>query len=89
MTLPKEEEGLGLRDFKTAAIAASMKRVYRIWTNDESIWTVWMRRRYIKNRELGEITKRPNIDSALWVGILDDGDKFNNFLICDTNYEFH
>lgn len=70
-------------------MTASMKRVWRLWTFEESVWTEWMRKRYIMGRGLREIDKRPNADSALCAGILDDRSTFNNFLICNPNYEFH
>ena len=89
MTLPKEEGGLGLRDFRTLALAATMKRVHRLWTCDISIWAKWMRDRYIRGIRLYEITKRPNADSALWAGVLDDRTQFINYMTCNNNYEFN
>lgn len=66
-----------------------MKRVWCLWTFEESIWTEWMRERYINGRSLNEIDRRSNIDSTLWAGIIDNRRKFNNILICDSNYVCH
>lgn len=65
-----------------------MKRAYRLWTCDASIWTKWMRERYIKGKGLYDINKRPNIDSTLWVGLLDDRGEFMNHMSCNPNYVF-
>lgn len=88
MTLPKGEGGLGLRDFRKLAIAASMRRVWRLWVCEDWVWTEWMRLRYIKGNALMDIVKRPNVDSTLWTGILDDRDLFCDYLKCGTNYDF-
>lgn len=89
MALPKEEGGLGLRDFRTLlALAASMKRARKLWNYKSSIWAEWMRECYIMGNGLNDIEKRPSIDSALWAGLLDDRNKFNTYLICNPNYVF-
>lgn len=47
-----------------------------------------MRERYIRGKGLREIDKRPNTDSALWAKLLDDRNKFNDVMICNSSYVF-
>lgn len=42
------------------SIEALVKRTIRLWTNDQSIWCILMRQRYIKGRALEEINSGPN-----------------------------
>lgn len=85
MTLPKKEGGLGLRDFRESRLAAIIKRVWRIWTENNSIWASWMRERYVKNQSLNLISKRVGMDSALWAEIIDQKGSILNVMSCGTD----
>lgn len=51
---PRKEGGLGLRDYNERGYdRKGSKRLV-----GESIWSVWIRKRYIQHRSLQEITKR-------------------------------
>lgn len=43
----KEEGGIGLRDLKNLNTTFLIKRATRLWKN-ETIWTSWIKHRYIK-----------------------------------------
>lgn len=86
MTLPKDEGGLGVRDFRESQLAAIIKRTWRIWTSNDSIWARWMRVRYIKGRDLNSIPKRDGRDSALWAEVLDHKGKISSVISIGTDY---
>lgn len=55
----KNEGGVGMRDFEVAHHFSIIERIGRLWKND-SIWSLWMNDRYIKNPSLMLINSKYN-----------------------------
>jgi len=86
MTLPKGEGGLGIRCFREAAKVAAIKRTYRLWTCEKSIWSTWMRERYVKGRNMIMINTKIFTDSTAWMKEV--AGMYVNIFKCKENYGF-
>lgn len=69
MAKEREESGLGLKDIRQMGRAATVKRIVRIWTSEQSIWGRLMRDMYVRGRALTYIQPVEN-QSTVWSDIL-------------------
>lgn len=59
MIFPKNEGGMGIRNYRNVQIATIIERIRRAWKY-EGIWLDWVRKRYIIQRDLQLISSRYN-----------------------------
>lgn len=55
------------------AIEATVRRTVRLWTQEQSIWTGWMRQIYVNGKALDTIIQTSN-QSTIWSDIKMQGD---------------
>lgn len=51
MIKPRQQGGIGVRDYRATQIAAIVDLACRMWEGD-GIWSSWMSKRYIKERPI-------------------------------------
>lgn len=60
----KEDRGMGISDYLDLQVTTCISRMTRLW-NASSVWTRWMKRRYIKGRDFDDILPRTS-NSPQW-----------------------
>jgi len=66
---PLQEGGLGIKSLKTWNKAATMKHIWRLFEEKQSIWATWIHTIHIRNRSFWHI-KLPSSPSWSWRKIL-------------------
>lgn len=83
---PRDEGGMGVRDFNTIQSAAMVGKTGRIWES-EGIWANWIRNHYVKEKALVDIGERYN-DSPMWREVIKSKDGIQKCMECRANNEF-
>jgi len=86
MALPKKEGGIRVRDFFATNTTGLVKRAVKCWSPNNSIFTDWIKIRYIKGKGVDDIRFRPNIDSHMWKTILANRETINSCIKCLSNH---
>lgn len=63
-----------------------MKRLHCFWTKRSSILSSWIKKWYIKDRDLAEIVSSSNKDSSMWRSILRHRENSHSTMDCGGNY---
>lgn len=83
MIKPKDQGGMGVRDYKTVQQAVIIGRACRMWDR-EGIWSNWMEWRYIKDRPFSVIEGRQG-DSSSWKATLRRKSQISNCAMLAAN----
>lgn len=86
MAKSKLEGRLGLKDLQLMHIVATTKRAIRIWTSPRSIWSFWIRDRYVRCRLLQEVELGPTC-SPICASIVKSKDLTLKCISCDYKYQ--
>ena len=77
---PLREGGLGIKSLKTWNQAATLKHIWRLLTNKESLWTMWIHKILLRNRSFWHI-KIPLNATWSWRKILQSREICRSFFI--------
>ena len=65
---PKEQGGLGIQNLEIQNKCLLSKWLFKL-LNEDGIWQELIRNKYIKNKTLSQVTKKPG-DSHFWMGLM-------------------
>jgi len=71
---PKEQGGLGIQNLEIQNKCLLNKWLYKL-LNEDGIWQELIRNKYIKNKTLSQVTKKPG-DSHFWMGLMGVKEQF-------------
>ena len=84
MCQPKEQGGLGIQNLDIQNKYLLSKWLFKL-CNEEGIWQELLRNKYLKNKTLGQVNKKPG-DSYFWTSLMGVNDNFlslGRFLLKD------
>lgn len=84
MILPREEGGMGVRDFAQQNEATTMMQTNKIWLQTNKICASWFSCHCIKDLPFNDITKRYN-DSTKWNHLLQNCGTTTRCINCNSN----
>jgi hypothetical protein len=77
LCLPKDQGGLGILNLEVQNIFFLSKWLYKL-INEDEIWQERLRKKYLKNKTIGEVQWKPR-DSHFWSGLIKVKDQFLEF----------
>lgn len=67
---------------------ATIKKMYKMWIGEQSIWSTWMRGRYIKGKSLEELLQSTNHKSPIWTPRKRIKQHLDKCIRLDSNYSW-
>lgn len=81
--LPKEEGGLGLRNFSIWNKTLNLKLVWLLFSKSDSLWVAWNKKHWLKNYSFWNVELKSN-DSWIWKSLVSLRPLAKRFLRCSV-----
>lgn len=82
--LPKEEGGLGLRNFSLWNKTLNLKLIWLLFSKSDSLWVAWIRSHYLRHDSFWNTPLR-TVSSWIWKAMLSLRPLAKRFLRCDVS----